>query len=132
VKLLYPIPDGIAAKGRQMRFPFARYLATAIAFGGQFMSARPVLAADAGAFLLSPRESRAIRLGATYADIRLCNDLGSAGILEAIIGAHEAIQLAPGICARQTGDAIQLRNASAGPVSGIYRSSLNCQMGKGR
>jgi hypothetical protein len=96
------------------------------------MFARPAPAADAGAFVLAPEETRAVRLGATYADIRVCNDLGSTGILEAVIGTHEAIRLAPGICARQTGDAVQLRNASAGLVSGIYRSSLNCQMSKGR
>jgi hypothetical protein len=115
-----------------MLFRFSKTLAMAIVLGGDFICGHPVVAADAGAFLLSPRESRAIRLGTSYADIRLCNDLGSAGTLEAVIGVHDAIRIAPGICARETGDAIQLRNASAGLVSGIFRSSLNCQMGKGR
>jgi hypothetical protein len=108
-------------------------LATAIALSGYLsVAARPLRAADAGAFVLAPHETRAIHLGASYADIRLCNDVGSAGTLEAVIGVNEAIRLGPGICARQPGDGFQLRNASAGAVSGIYRSSLNCQMGKGR
>ncbi len=81
----------------------------------------PVRAGEFGSFSLQPGETRAIRTGSTYRTIRLCNDSESAGTLDAIIGDHDMIHLAPGLCAEESGDMIQLRNAANGTVSGVYR-----------
>jgi hypothetical protein len=78
-------------------------------------------AQEFGSFTLKPGEAREFRIGATYRTIRLCNDAESAGNLDAIIGDHDMIHLAPGLCAEDSGDTIQLRNAANGPVSGVYR-----------
>jgi len=79
------------------------------------------IAQEFGSFSLKPGETRRFGIGATYRAIRLCNDSESAGMLDAIIGDHDMIHLAPGLCAEGSGDTIQLRNAANGPVSGIYR-----------
>jgi hypothetical protein len=84
-------------------------------------SALPALAREFGSFSLQPGQTKQIRIGSTYRTIRLCNGAESAGTLDAIIGDHDTIHLAPGLCAEDSGDTIQLRNAANGPVSGIYR-----------
>jgi hypothetical protein len=81
----------------------------------------PARAGEFGSFTLQPGETRNITIGATYRLIRLCNDVGSAGMLDAVIGAGAPIRLAPGLCAEDSGDRIQLRNAANGKVSGVYR-----------
>ena len=85
------------------------------------LAGSPAKAQEFGSFTLKPGESREFRVGATYRTIRLCSDVGSAGMLDAIIGDHDMIHLAPGLCAEQSGDTIRLRNAANGPVSGVYR-----------
>jgi hypothetical protein len=81
----------------------------------------PALAREFGSFSLQPGQTKQIRIGSTYRTIRLCNGAESAGRLDAIIGDHDTIHLAPGLCAEDSGDTIQLRNAANGTVSGIYR-----------
>jgi hypothetical protein len=81
----------------------------------------PALAQEFGSFTLKPGETREFRTGNTYRTIRLCNDVGSAGVLDAVIGDHDMIHLAPGLCAEDSGDRLQLRNAAGGAVSGVFR-----------
>lgn len=81
----------------------------------------PAGAMDFGSFSLQPGETQNIRIGSTYRTIRLCNNSESAGMLQAVIGDHDPIQLAPGLCAENSGDTIQVRNLANGTVSGIYR-----------
>src|ERR1051325_3914850 len=91
-----------------------------VATAGLF-PARPVEAQEFGSFTLKPGETRSFRIGTTYRDIRLCNDGESAGTLDATIGDHDMIHLAPGLCAEERGDAILLHNAANGPVNGVWR-----------
>jgi hypothetical protein len=102
------------AMRRAHLFPILVFLAVV---GGSL----PAWAAEFGSFSLQPGETRDIRIGSTYRTIRLCNDSESAGVLQAVIGDHDPIQLAPGLCAEDSGDTIQVRNAANGTVSGIYR-----------
>ena len=97
------------------------YLLLAAVFFMAVAGVLPALAQEFGSFTLKPGETREFRIGATYRTIRLCNDAESAGTLDAIIGDHDTIHLAPGLCAEDSGDTIQLHNAANGPVSGVYR-----------
>ena len=81
----------------------------------------PTSTAYAGGFTLAPREARSIQIPSAYRNIRLCNDSGSAGPLDATIGDRSPIILQPGECAQDSGDRIALSNPSAGAVSGIFR-----------
>jgi len=56
------------------------------------------LAADGGTFTLAPGEVRSVSVGSTDREIHVCNDLGSAGDLLVVIGDHDPLRLAPGIC----------------------------------
>ncbi len=85
------------------------------------MTGLTAIAQEFGSFSLQPGQTKQIRIGATYRTIRLCNDAESAGMLDGIIGDHDMIHLAPGLCAEDSGDTIQLRNAANGTVNGIYR-----------
>jgi|ERR1039457_511058 hypothetical protein len=102
---------------RVIRFPV---FALAVTVAG-LLAGLPAQAQEFGSFTLKPGESRQFRIGATYRTIRLCNDAESAGNLDAIIGDHDMIHLAPGLCAEESGDTLQLRNAANGLVSGVYR-----------
>lgn len=82
-------------------------------------------AAEFGSFTLQAGESRTIRTGSTYRQLKVCNDVESAGQLDAVIGTSDVIHLGPGICAEWSGDTIQLRNVSNGVVSGIYRRQFD-------
>jgi hypothetical protein len=79
--------------------------------------------AGSGSPALAPGETRIIHTGLVYRDIKLCNESQSQGNLLAVIGSSEAIRLAPGMCASQTGDSITLSNESAGSVLLTYRVS---------
>jgi hypothetical protein len=80
-----------------------------------------VQAQDSAAFTLAPGEARWARMGASYRDIRICNDLASQGDLTAIVGEHQPLVLAPGRCKWDHGDRILLRNDSNAPVIGLYQ-----------
>ena len=96
------------------------------------LSAQTKAATGSGAFSLAPGESRSVIIGAPYGYIRLCNDVGSVGILEAVIGDHDPITLAPGICYdRDNGGRIALHNLSSGRVTGIYQPEAACPLCRG-
>jgi hypothetical protein len=75
---------------------------------------------DSGMASLAPGETFSTRINGVYRDIRVCNDVGSAGDLTAIIGDHEPVRLAPGICHYSQGGRVRLRNDSRGGVRAIY------------
>jgi hypothetical protein len=103
--------------GRRFRFSvFAFVLAIVGVLTGQ-----TAIAQEFGSFSLQRGQTKQIRIGSTYRTIRLCNDAESAGTLDASIGGHNMLHLAPSLCAEDSGDTIQLSNAANGPVSGIYR-----------
>jgi len=79
-------------------------------------------AGESGVFSLAPGESREFHIGSTYRNIRVCNDLASAGTLTAWFGHHLPHVLGPGLCADDSGDGIALRNGAAGRVNGTFRS----------
>ncbi len=102
---------------RHVRFPVF-VVAAAIAGG---LTGSAANAQEFRSFTLKPGETRQFRIGATYRTIRLCNDYESAGLLDAIIGDNDMIHLAPGLCAEDAGDTVQVHNAANGLVSGVYR-----------
>jgi hypothetical protein len=101
------------------RFRFSVF-AFVLAIAGMSTSLMAI-AQEFGSFSLQPGETKQIRIGATYRTIRLCNNAESVGQLDAIIGDHDMIHLAPGLCAEDSGDTIQLHNGANGTVNGIYR-----------
>src|SRR5262249_34407622 len=93
-----------------------------LALAAGLLSTQTKAATGSGAFSLAPGESRSVIIGGPYGYIRLCNDVGSVGILEAVIGDHDPVTLAPGICYdRDSGSRIALYNLSSGRVTGIYQ-----------
>ena len=88
----------------------------------------------AGSFTLAAGESRTIRVSNTYRTIRICNDVGSSGILEGSVGDYPAVSMAPGVCNANMGyasDHITVHNLSTGTVSGLYQSSGGKPLSRG-
>jgi hypothetical protein len=88
----------------------------------------------AGSFTLAAGESRTIRVSNTYRTIRICNDVGSSGILEGSVGDYPVVSMAPGVCnanMSDAGDRITLHNLSTGTVSGLYQSSGGKPLSRG-
>jgi hypothetical protein len=106
----------------------------ALSLGAGVVSALSCAASRFGSFSLAPDESNTILIDPPYGYVRLCNDVGSAGTLEAVIDGHEPVTLAPGICYdRDNGDRIALHNLSSGTVTGIYRAQKSRALdGRGR
>jgi hypothetical protein len=102
----------------------------ALALGAWLVSEQTFAASRFGSFSLAPGESKTIFVDPPYGYIRLCNDAGSAGTLEAVIDGHEPVALAPGICYdRDNGDRIALHNPSSSTVTGIYRAQKSRALG---
>jgi hypothetical protein len=76
------------------------------------------LAAQCSTFSLASGESRWFHIGSIYRNISVCNDLQSASDVIALIGNHDPVRLAPGICSTDSGDRVMLRNESSRTVSG--------------
>jgi len=88
----------------------------------------------AGTFTLAPGESRTILVATTYRNIRICNDVGSSGTIEAAIGDYPAATLQPSMCNNnmgQYGDRITVHNISASPATGIYQSGGTKPLSRG-
>lgn len=88
----------------------------------------------AGTFTLAPGESRTILVATTYRNIRICNDVGSSGTIEAAIGDYPAVTLQPSMCNNnmgQYGDRITVDNISASPATGIYQSGGTKPLSRG-
>jgi hypothetical protein len=102
----------------------------ALSLGAGLVSAEAGAASRFGSFTLAPGESSTISVDPPYGYIRLCNDVGSAGALEAVIDGHEPVTLPPGICYdRDNGDRIALHNLSSGTITGIYRAQKSRALG---
>ena len=86
------------------------------------------LAGDFGASTLAVGEVRTIHTGVVYREIRICNNVGSAGDLVTVIGGNDPIRLAPGMCERNRGDRFELRNVSTGPIASSYKVSICSDM----
>lgn len=91
-----------------------RHLMLAVLLGQFFAS--DASAVGGGSFTLAPGEIASIVIGSTYREIRICNDLQSAGELVVVVADHEPFSLAPGLCKSQHGDHIALRNESSAIV----------------
>jgi hypothetical protein len=88
----------------------------------------------AGSFTLAPGESRSIMVSNTYRTVRICNDVGSSGILEGAVGDYPAVSMAPGVCNANmayTSDHIEVHNVSTGTITGIYQSSGGKPLNRG-
>lgn len=78
------------------------------------------LAADGAAFVLAPGEIRTVYIGMTDREIHICNYVGSAGDLVAVVADQDPLRLAPGICKWKSGDRITLRNDSKSNVTCLF------------
>jgi len=87
--------------------------------------------AGAGSATLAAGESRIIRAGTVYRDIKVCNDVESRGDLLAAIGGSDPVRLSPGMCQWDRGDSIILRNESTATVASTYKVST-CSEPRGR
>jgi hypothetical protein len=92
--------------------------ACASTFGDSSSPAGSIASVGNGSFALAPGEMRSIQIGGFYREFRVCNDTGSSGTLEAIVSNQPPIQLAPGVCWREYGDSLTVRNVSSIAVTG--------------
>jgi hypothetical protein len=88
---------------------------------GSILTSASVSAAQFGGFSLKPMEAQQVQIGSRYLNMRVCNDLGSAGSLSVGVGNHDPHILAPGECMENAGDNIRLQNQAAGMVAGTYQ-----------
>ena len=79
-------------------------------------------AQEAASFSLAPGETRSFNIG-FYREIRVCNNVGSAGTVDMTVGGQPPTTLAPGVCWRNSGDSLVLHNGSTGSVSGVYNAN---------
>jgi hypothetical protein len=106
------------------------FLLSGCASAGSTSEGGSIASAGFGSFTLAPGESRSFRTGAIYREIRVCNDVGSSGTVEATVSSGTPMQLAPGICARENGDNLTLHNISTGTVTGAFHSYGGKPIGK--
>ena len=112
------------------RFLLPLLLLSGCASPGSSSEEGSTASAGFGSFTLAPGESRSFRTGAIYREIRVCNDVGSSGTVEATVSSGTPMQLGPGICARENGDNLTLRNISTGTVTGAFHSYGGKPIGK--
>ena len=98
------------------------WMVLAVVAAGPFGSG--ALAGDFGTTSLAAGEVRTIRASVASHDIRICNDMGSAGDLVAVIGGANPVRLTPGMCERDRGDRFELRNTSTGTIVSTYAVSM--------
>jgi hypothetical protein len=97
-------------------------LALAVVAGGALSSSGEASAQQATSFTLAPGETRSFNIG-FYREIRVCNNVGSAGTVDMTVGGQPSTTLAPGVCWRNSGDSLVLHNGSAGSVTGVYNAN---------
>jgi hypothetical protein len=103
-----------------------------VAAAGIGSSVSSASAAQFGQFSLQPGERQQFRVGSSYIDLRVCNDVGSKGALTVAIGDHDTHEIAPGSCIENSGDGITVENRSHEIAYGIYRpfGTNNTHLGK--
>ena len=106
----------MAASHRSLALGVAAILAGAGALAGE------ARAQEATSFMLAPGESRSFNIG-FYREIRVCNDVGSAGTIDMTVSGQPPTQLAPGVCWRNSGDSLVVHNDSTGGVTGVYMAN---------
>ncbi len=89
-------------------------------FAALLLGAESHAGSDSGTPALAPGETFSVRINGVYRDIRVCNDVSSAGSLTVIIGNHEPVVQTPGTCHFSHGDRISLRNDSSGALRATY------------
>src|SRR5689334_15871868 len=75
-----------------------------------------------GTVSLKEGESRRISIGPTFRDMRVCNDLKSAGSVMIKVGAGFERKLRPGQCAEDRGNFINSQNLAFGTARITYRA----------
>lgn len=86
------------------------------------------LAQQFGRIEVGPGEYRQVSIGPAYRMIRVCNDFGSPGTVEASISDGWVRTLQPGACLEDAGSSIAVRNRSAQPATVTFRSSSSSWM----
>ena len=92
--------------------------ACASTFGDASSPGGSIASVGNGSFTLAPGETRSIHIGGFYREFRVCNDTGSTGTVEATVSNQPPIQLAPGVCWREYGDSLTVRNVSSSTMTG--------------
>lgn len=77
-------------------------------FGGQ------AFAANFGTITLIAGETQAIDIGATGRNMRVCNDLSSAGSVLVTVGGNAPHELSPGLCAEDMGNRLLVHSQASG------------------
>ena len=96
--------------------------ACASGFGDSSSPAGSIASVGNGSFALAPGQTRSIHIGGLYRELRVCNNTDSSGTLEAAVSSRPPFQLAPGVCWREYGDSVTVRNVSSSAVTGRISS----------
>ena len=75
-----------------------------------------------GTVTLQAGEARTVSIGPTFRDLRVCNDLKSAGSVKVTIGSSWQRSLVPGQCAEDRANVIAFQNGIRGIARITYRA----------
>jgi hypothetical protein len=101
-----------------MRIPM---LAT-IALLGLCLAHGPAAAATFGSVTLQPGELRKIDIGPTGRNLRVCNEIASAGTVVVVIGDNAPHALSPGLCAEDLGARMTVQSHAGGTATVDYKA----------
>jgi hypothetical protein len=94
----------------------------AIAVALMALAPAPAHGQTFGTITLQAGEARTVSIGPTFRDLRVCNDLKSAGSIKVTIGSSWQRTLVPGQCAQDRGNMIAFQNGIRGIARITYRS----------
>jgi hypothetical protein len=86
----------------------------AIALIGAGLISGSAAGANFGTVTLKAGEMRAVDIGATSRNLRVCNDLASSGPVLVTIGDNGSRDLSPGVCAENIGDRMIIHSRAYG------------------
>lgn len=126
------LPEPLCSAGEAKRSPGRAAglwqwpaLLLTLAFAGVSVCAQgsdPNYGQDFGTIVLAAGQARQVWIGPSYRLIRVCNDLGSAGTVAAVIDDQPPATLPPGRCVEDYGNRLQFTNAGGGTATLVYRS----------
>jgi hypothetical protein len=105
-----------------IRFRVSIRLCAAIVAALVAVAASPAHSQTFGTVTLQAGEARTISIGPTFRDLRVCNDLKSAGSVKVTIGSSWQRSLVPGQCAQDRGNMIAMQNGIRGIGRITYRA----------
>ena len=93
-----------------------------IALIGTGLTAGQAFGANFGSLTVNGGETQTVDIGPTARNVRVCNDLSSAGPIVVVIDDNVPRNLSPGICAQDIGDRLTIQSRASGPAVVAFRT----------